>query len=211
MKAILFDEPGDPDQLYLGDYPDPEPGPGELLVQVHATALNRADLLQRQGKYPPPPGESPILGLEMAGTVVGWAHDVSGFEIGDPVCGLLAGGGYAQQVVIPAALALRMPPNLSFTKAAAIPEVFLTAFQALHWLSDTREGQSVLIHAGGSGVGTAAIQLARQLGVSATFITASAGKHELCRDLGADHTIDYRTQSFVDEIDQLTKGQGVHT
>lgn len=209
MKAILLEEFGGPEKLYLGDFDAPLPGPGDLLVDVHATALNRADLLQRAGHYPPPPGESPILGLEMAGTVTGWGTEVTGFAIGDPVCGLLPGGGYAQQAVLPAGMALRLPGNLSFTKAAAIPEVFLTAFQALHWLAEVRPGESVLIHAGAGGVGTAAIQLARQAGVKEIFVTASSGKHDFCRDLGADHAIDYRRENFKEVIKEKTHGRGV--
>ncbi len=208
MKAILFDEPGAPENLYVGDYPDPIPGPTELLVRVAATALNRADTMQRQGKYPPPPGESPILGLEMAGTVIGLGTEVSGFEVGDNVCGLLGGGGYAQLAVIDQGMALRLPGNLSFTKAAAVPEVFLTAFQALHWIARVQPGETVLLHAGASGVGTAAIQLARLSGAR-VLVTASPGKHDICRDLGAEHAIDYQNQDFGEEVERLTDGRGV--
>ena len=209
MKAICLKEFGGPEQLYLGEQPTPVPAAGELLVNVHATALNRADTLQRKGHYPPPPGASDILGLEMAGTVAGWGDGVSGFEVGDPVCGLLPGGGYAQQVSLPAELALRLPANLSFTKAAAIPEVFLTAFQAVNWLAQLQAGERILIHAGASGVGTAAIQLARQAGASSIIITASARKHEFCLDLGAHHAIDYKNEDFAKRVHELTDGKGV--
>jgi tumor protein p53-inducible protein 3 len=211
MKALQFDQAGGPENLYFTEFPDLQPRPHELLVHVHATALNRADLLQRQGKYPPPPGASPLLGLEMAGTVIGWGEAVTGFSIGDPVCGLLPGGGYAQQVVIPATLALRLPESISFTKAAAVPEVFLTAYQALRWLAEVKAGDRLLIHAGGSGVGTAAIQLARWLGVEQVFVTASPGKHAMCLSLGADHAIDYRRENFAEVITELTDGKGVNS
>ncbi len=209
MKAIQLKAFGGPEQLFLGDWPKPTPGPGELLVNVHATALNRADTLQRKGHYPPPPGASEILGLEMAGTVADWGEGVTGFELGDPVCGLLPGGGYAQQVTIPASLALRLPGNLSFTKAAALPEVFLTAFQAIGWLAKLQVGERILIHAGASGVGTAAIQLAKQIGAAQIIVTASARKHEFCLALGAHHAIDYQSEDFSQRVAELTDGQGV--
>lgn len=209
MKAILFDQAGEADVLYLGDYPTPQPGPRELLVNVHATALNRADLLQRRGHYPPPPGESPILGLEMAGTVVGVGAEVKSFEPGAPVCALLGGGGYAQYAVIDEGMALRLPEGLSFSKAAAVPEAFLTAYQAIHWLGKLSAGESILIHAGASGVGTAAIQLARQAGAARVLVTASAGKHDHCLRLGATAAIDYQARNFAEAVQELTDGQGV--
>lgn len=209
MKAILFDQAGGPEVLYLGDQPDPVPGPQELLVRVAATAINRADTLQRRGKYPVPVGDSPILGLEMAGTVIGLGSEVSDFEVGDNICGLLNGGGYAQLATIHQDMALRLPGNLSFTKAAAIPEVFLTAYQALHWLGQTQPGDTVLIHAGASGVGTAAIQLARQIGTR-IIVTASAGKHDTCRLLGAEYTIDYENEDFDERVLEITGGRGAN-
>lgn len=208
MKAVRVKEPGGPEQLDLGTYEKPVPGPKELLVQVHATALNRADLLQREGHYPPPEGASPILGLEMAGTVAGMGPGVTNWSEGDRVFGLLAGGGYAEYVVIHEEMGMAVPPNLSFVEAAAIPEVFLTAFQALYWLGSLESGEQVLIHAGGSGVGTAAIQLARETGAH-PYITASAPKHERCRDLGAEATIDYQAEDFAERIAELTDGRGV--
>jgi putative PIG3 family NAD(P)H quinone oxidoreductase len=209
MKAILFDQFGGPENLYVGETVAPVPGPDEVLVAVAATALNRADILQREGKYPPPPGESTIMGLEMAGTVIGWGKDVSGFQKGDRVCGLLPGGGYAEQAVLPASLVLPIPEGLSFTQAAAIPEVFLTAFQALDWLAKLQTGERVLIHAGGSGVGTAAIQLARLMGAAEIIITASKSKHDFCRSLGAHHTIDYKNEDFSERVKEITDGEGV--
>lgn len=209
MKAVQFKQFGGPDELFIGDWPDPQPGSTDLLVQVRATALNRADLLQREGKYPPPAGESTILGLEMAGTVIACGSDVLDFSVGDRICGLLPGGGYAEKAVIPAAQAIPLPDGMSFEEAAAVPEVFLTAFQALDWLAQLQEKERVLIHAGASGVGTAAIQLARRMGASEVFVTASAAKHELCRQLGADHCIDYRQENYSTVVLEKTSTQGV--
>ncbi|MEM9836299.1 MAG: NAD(P)H-quinone oxidoreductase [Bacteroidota bacterium] len=209
MKAILFDEVGGPEKMYIGEVDTPRPGPGQVLVYVAATALNRADLLQREGRYPLPAGASPILGLEMAGTVLEVGDQVQDFAVGDNVCALLNGGGYAQYVVVDEAMLLRLPRNLSFTKAAAIPEAFLTAFQALHWLDKLQKEENVLIHAGGSGVGTAAIQLV-QLAGATPLITASAMKHEMCKELGAVRCIDYRTEDFAAAVLEETGGQGVN-
>lgn len=209
MKAIQFDTFGGPEQLYIGEWPEPQVGPHELLVRVAATALNRADLLQREGKYPPPPGESTIMGLEMAGTIVECGSKVEGFSVGDRICGLLPGGGYAEKAILPANLAIQIGDSMPFPEAAAIPEVFLTAFQALDWLAKLQKGESVLIHAGASGVGTAAIQLARRMGAAKVYVTASAGKHEICKSLGADHCIDYRNEDYASSIKELTAGQGV--
>jgi tumor protein p53-inducible protein 3 len=208
MKAILVKQPGGAEQLTLGEYPDPAPGPRQVLVKVAASALNRADLLQRQGKYPPPPGESPILGLEMAGEVVAFGAGATRWKLGDRVCGLLGGGGYAEYALIHEDLAMPVPENLSWVEAAAIPEVFLTAFQALEWLGRLRRGEWVLIHAGASGVGTAAIQLAREMDARVAA-TASATKHDTCLRLGAETAIDYQQQDFAREVQQLTQGRGV--
>lgn len=208
MKAILFDEAGGPENLYIGEVPDPTPKAGQVLVHIIATALNRADLLQREGRYPLPPDANPLLGLEMAGTVVGLGEGVTDFEIGDGVCALLNGGGYAQLVAVDQAMLLRLPEGISFTKAAAIPEVFLTAFQALHWIAKLQEGESVLIHAAGSGVGTAAIQLVRLAGAT-PIATASTSKHEALLALGADRCIDYRKENFAEAVLDYTQGKGV--
>lgn len=208
MKAILYDEAGDEDRLYLGEVADPNCGPAQVLLHVAATALNRADLLQRAGQYPPPEGADPILGLEVAGTVLEVGEAVTDFEVGDNVCALVNGGGYAQQIAVDQELLLRLPERLSFTKAAAIPEVFLTAFQALHWIAGLREEETVLIHAGASGVGTAAIQLARLAG-AVPFVTASGHKHERLYELGAENCIDYRKEDFAEAVLKLTEGRGV--
>jgi tumor protein p53-inducible protein 3 len=207
MKAVLVREAGGPDVLELGETAMPSPASGEVLVRVMATALNRADIMQRRGKYPPPPGASPILGLEMAGEVVAVASDVERLAVGDRVCGLLSGGGYAEYATIREDHCLAMPDQMSYEAAAAVPEVFLTAFQALHWLGGAREGETVLIHAGASGVGTAAIQLAREAGLT-VIVTASSGKHQLCKSLGASHAIDYSTEDFSDRTLSATSGRG---
>ncbi|MEZ4826116.1 MAG: NAD(P)H-quinone oxidoreductase [Bacteroidia bacterium] len=209
MKAIVINAYGGPEVLSLSDFPTPKPGPEEILVEVAATALNRADILQRQGKYPPPPGVSPVPGLEIAGVVVSAGSAVTRWSTGDRVCGLLAGGGYAQYAVIHQDIAMPVPATLGFEQAAAIPEVFLTAFQALDWLAAIQPGESVLIHAGGSGVGTAAIQIAREKGAR-IFATASLSKHPACLRLGAEKVIDYQSESFVSVIQDVTGGSGVN-
>ncbi|WP_114778323.1 NAD(P)H-quinone oxidoreductase [Botryobacter ruber] len=208
MKAILVKAPGGPEQLHLGEYPKPEPQANELLVKVHATALNRADTLQRQGKYPPPAGASPLLGLELAGVVEAVGADCTRYKPGDKVFGLLPGGGYTAYAVIDEAMAMPVPENLSMEEAAAIPEVFLTAFQALVWLGRLQAGERVLIHAGASGVGTAAIQLARETGAE-VVVTASAEKHTTCLRLGAAKAIDYKHESFKEEVMRYTNNEGV--
>lgn len=208
MRAVLVRSPGGPEELTLGEWPRPSPGEQELLVKVGASALNRADILQRQGKYPPPAGESPVLGLEMAGTVVATGSQVSSWKVGDRVCGLLAGGGYAEYAVLHEKMALPVPEDWSLESAAAVPEVFLTAYQALRWLANLEEEEWVLLHAGASGVGTAAIQLAREMGAT-VLVTASAAKHARCRELGAACTIDYSSTDFKRAVLEFTGDRGV--
>ncbi len=210
MKAILLKEFGAPDQLYLGEAEQPQPNSNEVLVNIKATALNRADTLQRKGMYPPPPGASKILGLEMSGVITAIGDKVTNWKVGDKVCGLLAGGGYAEYVTIHSHCLIPMPEGFSFEEAAAIPEVFLTAFQAISYLSKLKKGERILIHAGASGVGTAAIQIAKAKGASQIIVTASAGKHEICKQLGAEITIDYKTQNFEEEVLKVTDNQGVN-
>lgn len=209
MKAVIIDEFGGPEMLKIGEWPNPKPGKKDLLVKIVATALNRADTLQRKGLYPPPLGESPILGLEMAGEVVEIGREVSQWKVGDRVCGLLGGGGYAQYACISEDMAMPIPDNLTYEQAAAIPEVFLTAFQALIWLGQLQAGETILIHAGASGVGTAAIQLAKVIGTK-IIVTASKTKHELCLQLGAEKAIDYRSEDFQEVIEAYTKGEGIN-
>ncbi len=208
MQAILFDQPGEPEVMYIGEYPTPQPKDDELLVRVRATALNRADTLQRKGKYPPPKGASPIMGLEMAGEIEAMGKNVTKWKVGDRVMALLPGGGYATRAVIPESMAMSIPDNLDYVSAAAIPEVFLTAFQAIDWLAGLQIEENVLIHAGASGVGTAATQIAIAMGAN-VFATASKAKHQLCLDLGAKHVIDYQTEDFEQEIQHITEGKGV--
>lgn len=208
MKAIIVTQEGDPAHLTVGEYPTPEPGADELLVKVHAAALNRADTLQRRGKYPPPDGASEILGLDIAGTVAQAGPGCVNWSEGDRVFGLVPGGGYAEYALIHKDMAMVVPPGLSMVEAAAIPEVFLTAFQALHWLGRVQAHNAVLIHAGASGVGTAAIQLVKRANAH-PYITASAPKHAACADLGAEATIDYETEDFAARIEALTEGRGV--
>lgn len=208
MKAILVKQPGGPEQLYIGAYEKPLPNPYELLVRVHATALNRADTLQRQGKYPPPEGASPLLGLEVAGAVEEAGISCTRFKKGDKVFGLLPGGGYAEYAIMHESMALPVPENLTMEEAAAIPEVFLTAYQALVWLGKLQAGERVLVHAGASGVGTAAIQLARALQAE-VLVTASEHKVQACLDLGAHKAIDYKDVPFEDAVLAYTNNDGV--
>lgn len=208
MKAVLIKKAGAPENLYIGDWEKPQPKPDEVLVKVKATALNRADTMQRKGLYPPPSGASPILGLEIAGIITEIGTEVTKWKVGDKICGLIAGGGYAEYAVIPASQVLPIPANLSFEEAAGIPEVFLTAFQAINWIGNLQKGESILIHAGASGVGTAAIQIAKAIGAN-VYVTASKGKHETCLELGAAKAIDYKAQNFQEEILTYTSGKGV--
>jgi len=207
MKAILFDQPGPPEVLHYGDAPDPQPAEGELLVRVRASAINRADLLQRRGAYPPPPGASSILGLELAGEV---AEPAGEWRVGDRVMAVVTGGGYAELAAVPAGMAIRIPGRFSFDEAGAIPEAFLTAFLNLFTLGKLQAGETVLVHAGASGVGTAAIQLARAVGAR-VFATAGAEeKLALCRELGAELTINYKQEAFQERVIEATGGRGVN-
>ena len=201
MKALVVDNSNGTPAMVMGTHKKPTPGSRELLVKVEATALNRADLLQKSKNYPVPEGASPILGLEMAGIVEECGEDAGDFEPGDHVMGLLAGGGYAKYCVVREDHVIKKPQTLSFEQAAAIPEVFLTAFQGLFWLGELFEDDTVLIHAGASGVGSAAIQLARQ--VPGTTIITTAGTEEKLDFffiLGAGSTINYKQDDFADVI-----------
>jgi len=209
MKAVIIKEPGGPEVLSVGEYPTPTPGEKEVLIKVKATALNRADTMQRKGFYPPPPGASPILGLEVAGVIETVGSSVTAAKIGDKVCALLAGGGYAEYACVHEDLLLPIPPAMDYAHAAGIPEVFLTAYQALIYLAELQAGETIMIHAGASGVGTAAIQIAKSIGAN-VIVTASSGKHQLCKDLGANHCIDYKAQNFETEVANITDGKGVN-
>lgn len=201
MKAINVINPGRDSSLTIGEVPTPEPGEHEILVKIEAAAINRADLLQRQGKYPPPEGASPILGLEMAGIVEKTGENVTRWKTGDFVFALLPGGGYAEFCIVHEQMAMPIPENISFVEAAAIPETFITAYQSLKWLGNLKRDEFVLIHAGGSGVGTSAIQLARKLFNARIVATAGADhKLETCRELGAEYTYNYNTTDFSEGI-----------
>ncbi|MEE8301552.1 MAG: NAD(P)H-quinone oxidoreductase [Candidatus Tectomicrobia bacterium] len=209
MQAITYDTPGDPDVLHLRDMPDPVPGPEQLLVRVRATALNRADTMQRRGNYPPPPGESDILGLELSGEVEAVGADAQGFAPGDRVFGLVGGGGYAEKALIDYRMAMPIPSEWDFVKAAAVPEVFLTANETLFTLGGLQGGETVLIHAGASGVGTAGIQMAREAGAR-IFVTAGS-EEKIARtvELGAEAGINYKQEDFAERIQALTNEAGV--
>jgi putative PIG3 family NAD(P)H quinone oxidoreductase len=185
MRAIVVKQPGGPEALQIAQVPDPQPREGDLIVRVRAAGVNRADLLQRLGRYPPPPGEPDIIGMEVAGEV---EHPAGRHKRGDRVMALLASGGYAEKARVPAAQAMPLPANLSFEEGAAIPEAFLTAWLNLMTLGALQPGQVVVIHAAGSGVGTAALQLCRGV-AQVVLATASAAKHEACRSLGATHVL----------------------
>lgn len=207
LQAIVQKEGSE--ELYIGIYEDPVIGNDDLLVEVKAAAINRGDLLQKKGLYPPPPGASTIIGLEMAGEVVEAGSDVKEWKPGDRVYSILPGGGYAKQVSLPAAHAMRIPDNLSFVEAAAIPEAYLTAYLNMHRLGGLKDGENVLIHAGASGVGTAAIQLAREAGARAFVTAGSQEKLEVCRSLGAEVLINYKEQNFQDIVLEHTNDEGV--
>ncbi|HRW06129.1 MAG TPA: NAD(P)H-quinone oxidoreductase [Caldilineaceae bacterium] len=210
MKAIFVDESTDERTLRWQEGGELMPmGATDVLVDIHATALNRADLMQRRGNYPVPPGASPILGLEMAGTVAKLGADVTDWQVGDRVCALLGGGGYAEQVVVPAAMLMPIPEGWDFTLAAGLPEVFLTAFVNLYMEAAIQSGEVALVHGGASGVGTAAIQLLKASGNPVIVTAGTDEKIRACRDLGADLAINYRKQDFVQEVKAFTGDQGV--
>ena len=209
MKAVLFDAPGDESVLHLGEAPVPALEPGCLRLRVAATAVNRADLMQRRGHYPPPPGASEILGLECAGEVVEVAPDAKGWSVGERAMALVPGGGYAEQVVVHAGSAMRVPERLSLEQAAALPEVFLTVFLNVFQLGALAEGGAALVHGGGSGIGTAAIQLVKAAGARIVVTAGSEAKCQRCRELGADVAVNYRSGDFVEAARELTGGRGV--
>ena len=209
MRAVVPRQPGGPEVLEYVDVPDPSVGPGEVLLDVAATAVNRADLLQRQGHYPPPPGASDILGLECSGTVAALGDDVTGIAVGDEVCALLAGGGYATRVVVPAGQVMPAPAGVDLVTAAALPEVAATVWSNVMMVAGLRSGDSFLVHGGAGGIGTFAIQLAHALGARVFATAGSADKLALCTELGADVAINYREQDFVEVVKDETDGAGV--
>jgi putative PIG3 family NAD(P)H quinone oxidoreductase len=208
MRAVVVTEPGGPEVLAWRDVPDVRPKPGEVLVDVAASAVNRADLLQRQGHYDPPPGAPPYLGLECSGRVAAVGDGVDGWAVGTAVCALLAGGGYAEQVAVPAGQLLPIPAGVDVVAAAALPEVTCTVWSNVFMLAGLRPGETLLAHGGGSGIGTMAIQLARHVGARVAVTAGSAEKLARCRDLGAEVLVNYREQDFVEAVRAATGGHG---
>ncbi len=206
MHAIVIREPGGPEVLEWTEVPDPVAGPGEVLVEVAASAVNRADLLQRAGFYDPPPGTPPYPGLECSGRVVALGAGVAGWASGQEVCALLAGGGYAERVAVPVGQLMPVPTGL--VESAALPEVACTVWSNLVGVARLAEGESLLVHGGGSGIGTFAIQFAVERGAR-VFTTARPGKHAALRELGAELTIDYTEEDFVAAVKAATGGNGV--
>lgn len=204
MKAVTCRQPGGVDVLEIVDLPVPEPAPGEVLVRNFATALNRADLLQRRGLYPPPPGASDILGLEFAGEVARAGSAAGELSVGDRVFGLVGGGAYAEYLAVPKELLVAIPDRLSYDAAAAVPEAFFTAQETLCELASLEANQTVLIHAGASGVGSAAIQLARLIGAAVIATAGSAEKVKLCEELGATRAVNYREEHFLDAVREVS-------
>lgn len=208
MYAITLTEPGGPEALVWAEVPDPEVREGEVLVDIAASAVNRADLLQRQGFYDPPPGTSPYPGLECSGRIVAVGAGVSGWAVGDEVCALLVGGGYAERVAVPAGQLLPVPAGMSLVTAAGLPEVVATVWSNVFMVAHLRPGETLLVHGGGSGIGTMAIQLGKAVGARVAVTAGSAEKLERCAELGADILINYREQNFAEELKRATDGHG---
>ncbi len=208
MKAVVFEKPGDESVLKVGEASDPKPGPGQLLIKVKYAGMNRADLMQRQGFYPPPPGASEIMGLECAGEVAAVGAGVSGWRVGERAMALLAGGGYAGLAAVDSGSAMKIPPALSDEEGAAFPEVFITAFLNLFMLAEAKPGDSVLVHGGGSGVGTASILLCKEAGVRSIVTAGNDAKCEQCLKLGADVAINYNSGPFPAAVKTATNGRG---
>ena len=208
MKAVIPREPGGPEVLEYVEAPDPELGEGEVLLDVAATAVNRADLLQRQGHYPPPPGASEIIGLECSGTVAAVGSGVEGVEVGQEVCALLAGGGYATRVAVPVGQVMPTPAGVDLVTAAALPEVAATVWSNVMMVAGLRSGDTLLVHGGAGGVGSFAIQLGAALGARVLATAGSAEKLTLCRELGAHVAISYRDEDFVEVVKEATDGAG---
>ncbi|MFG2955653.1 NAD(P)H-quinone oxidoreductase [Streptomyces sp. NPDC048291] len=208
MYAITIPEPGGPEALVWAEVPDPVPGDGEVLVEVVAGAVNRADIMQRQGFYDPPPGASPYPGLECSGRIVALGPGVSGWSVGDEVCALLAGGGYAEKVAVPAGQLLPVPEGLDLKQAAALPEVACTVWSNVFMIAHLRPGETLLVHGGSSGIGTMAIQLGKVVGARVAVTAGTKEKLDFCAELGADILVNYREQDFVAEVKQATDGAG---
>lgn len=210
MKAVEITQPGGPEVLVQTDRPDPVAGPGEVLIEVKAAGVNRPDVVQRLGLYPPPPGASDIPGLEVAGVVSAVGVGVTSISAGDKVCALVPGGGYAEICVAPAETCIAMPEGLSFVEAAALPETYFTVWSNVFDRAGLKEGETILVHGGSSGIGSTAIQLANAFDATVITTAGSAEKAEFCRSLGADLAINYRETDFEDAISEFTGGSGVN-
>ena len=208
MKAVTIPEPGGPDALVLDDVPDPMPGPGEVVVDVVAAGVNRADVMQRQGHYDPPPGSSAYPGLEVSGRVGRLGDGVDGWSVGEEVCALLTGGGYAEKVAVPVGQLLPVPSGVSLEDAAGLPEVTCTVWSNVFMTANLQPGEVLLVHGGGSGVGTMAVQLGREVGARVAVTAGSPEKLEVCRELGASMLVNYRTEDFAEVVRAATDGHG---
>lgn len=209
MRQIAFTGAGGPEVIAVETAPVPAPGPGKVLVAVVAAGVNRPDCIQRAGSYPPPPGESQIPGLEIAGRIVALGEGVSDWKVGDEICALVGSGGYAEYCLADAALCLPRPKALSLVEAAGVPETYFTVYDNVFTRGKLKAGETILIHGGSSGIGSTAIQLAKQAGATVIATAGSAGKCAFCKSLGADHAIDYRAQDFVAEVKAITQKRGV--
>jgi putative PIG3 family NAD(P)H quinone oxidoreductase len=208
MRAVVVTEPGGPDVLKVAEVPDPVAGPGEVLIEIVAAGVNRADLMQRQGLYPPPPGAPPYPGLECSGRIAALGDGTTGWDVGDEVCALLGGGGYAEQVAVPAGQLLPLPGGVTLADAAGLPEVACTVHANVFQQAGLQPGETLLVHGGASGIGTMAIQLARARGARVACTAGTPAKLERCRELGADLAIDYTDGDFVDAVRGFTGGNG---
>jgi putative PIG3 family NAD(P)H quinone oxidoreductase len=208
MRAVVVTAPGGPEVLAWSEVPDPEPEPGEIVLDVAASAVNRADLLQRQGRYRPPPGAPATLGLECSGTVSAVGSGVTGWEIGQQVCALLSGGGYAEKVAVPARHVLPVPHGVDLVTAAGLPEVMCTVWSNVFMTAGLRPGEVLLVHGGAGGVGTAAVQLGRVVGATVAVTAGTPQKLDLCRSLGASVLVNYNEDDFVTAVHQATDGHG---
>ena len=208
MRAVIASEPGGPEVLTVTDLADPSPGESDVVIDVAATAVNRADLLQRQGKYAPPPGASTVLGLECSGVVSAVGSSVSEWSVGNEVCALLSGGGYAEKVAVSAGQVMPVPTGVDLVSAGALPEVACTVWSNVFMIAGLQPGETLLVHGGTGGIGTMAIQLAKALGAHVVTTAGSESKLDVCRALGADVTVNYREEDFVESVKQATDGHG---
>ncbi len=208
MRAITIPEPGDADSLVLDEVPDPEAAAGQVLIDVVAAGVNRADVMQRLGHYPPPPGTSEYPGLEVSGRIAAVGEGVEQWHVGDEVCALLEGGGYAEKVAVPAEQVLPVPRGVDLVDAAGLPEVAATVWSNVFLVANIQPGQVLLVHGGSSGIGTMAIQLAKAVGAHVAVTAGSQEKLDACRDLGAEFLVNYKEEDFVERLRELTKGHG---